>query len=127
MKKQFITEAKRMQQLAGILKENQMNENSLENKIKQWVEDNAGGYGPDEDDENYSKFNNEMNILLDDTLDVFNPGHYGDSTTMSPNDIVKDFIEDAVNIIAKYTMDYYGDSTSFSPENIKNEFYKFIK
>ena len=124
--KKLINEARRLQQLAGLIKESQLNENSLENKIKQWVDDNAGGYGPDEDDKNYSEFNNEMNILLDDTIDQFNPGYYGDSTSMSPNDIVKDFIEEAINIISKYTMDYYGDSTSFSPNDIEDEFYKFI-
>jgi NDP-sugar pyrophosphorylase family protein len=36
-------------------------------------------------------------------------------------------IEDAVDIIAKYTIGYYGDSTSFSPNDIKTEFYEFIK
>ena len=126
MKKQILNEEfKRMQKLAGILNENE--DNTLEAKIQQWVNDNAGGYGPDEDDENYPEFTNEMNILLDDTIDQFNPGHYGDSTSMSPNDILEDFIDEAINIISKYTMSYYGDSTSFSPGDIKNEFFEFVK
>jgi len=123
--KEFITEAKRMQELAGIIAENQSN--TLEGKLKQWVNDNAGGYGPSEDDKNYSEFQQKMNILLNNTLEDFNPDYYGDSTSMSPNDIISDFIEDAINIIADYTMDYYGDDTSFSPDDIKEEFYEFIK
>lgn len=124
MKKQLIIEAKRLQKLAGIITENNY---SLENKIKQWVNDNGGGYGPDKDDDSYPEFKKEMNALLFDTLEDFDPGNYGDSTTMSPNDILEDFIEEAINIIAKYTMDYYGDSTSFSPNDIKAEFYEFVK
>jgi hypothetical protein len=108
-----------------LLKENQ--ENSLENKIKQWVNSDAGGYGPDEDDEIYMDFKNEMNDLLQNVLEDFNPGNYGDSTTMSPDDILENFIENAIDIIAKYTMNYYGDNTSFSPEDIKNEFYEFVR
>jgi len=102
-------------------------ENSLENRIKQWVNSNAGGYGPDEDDEIYMDFKNEMNDLLQNTLEDFDPGNYGDSTTMSPDDILENFIENAIDVIGKYTMNYYGDSTSFSPEDIKNEFYKFVR
>ena len=103
------------------------NENSLKNKIEQWVNSNAGGYGPDEDDEIYMDFKNEMNDLLQNILEDFDPGDYGDSTTISPNDILEDFIENAIDIIAKYTINYYGDSTSFSPEDIKNEFYEFVR
>lgn len=125
--KQNLNEIKRIQQLAGILKENQMDENSLENKIKQWVENNAGGYGPDEDDKDYSEFNKEMNILLSNTLEDFNPDYYGDDTSMSPDEILEGFIDEAIDIIAKYTMEYYGDDTSFSPDDIKTEFYEFIK
>jgi hypothetical protein len=116
--KSFLAEGK-------LLKEDQ--ENSLENKIEQWVNSNAGGYGPDEDDEIYMDFKNEMNDLLQNVLEDFNPGNYGDSTTMSPDDILENFIENAIDIIAKYTMNYYGDSTSFSPEDIKNEFYEFVR
>ena len=116
--KSFLAEGK-------LLKEDQ--ENSLENKIEQWVNSNAGGYGPDEDDEIYMDFKNEMNDLLQNILEDFDPGNYGDSTTMSPDDILEDFIENAIDIIAKYTMNYYGDSTSFSPEDIKNEFYEFVR
>ena len=72
-------------------------------------------------------FKNEMNDLLQNILEDFDPGNYGDSTTMSPDDILEDFIENAIDIIAKYTMNYYGDSTSFSPEDIKNEFYEFVR
>ncbi len=115
--KKFLAEGK-------LLKED---ENSLENKIEQWVNSNAGGYGPDEDDEIYIDFKNEMNDLLQNTLEDFNPGNYGDSTTMSPDDILENFIENAIDIIGKYTMNYYGDSTSFSPEDIKNEFYEFVR
>ena len=99
----------------------------IEDKLKQYVYNNAGGYGPNEDDEDYPEFKNEMNLLLNNTLEDFNPEYYGDDTTMSPDDIVEDFIKDAINIISKYTMSYYGDSTSFSPEDIKDEFYDFIK
>ena len=116
--KSFLAEGK-------LLKEDQ--ENSLESKIEQWVNSNAGGYGPDEDDEIYMDFKNEMNDLLQNILEDFDPGNYGDSTTMSPDDILEDFIENAIDIIAKYTMNYYGDSTSFSPEDIKNEFYEFVR
>ena len=116
--KKFLAEGK-------LLKEDQ--ENSLENKIEQWVNSDAGGYGPDEDDEIYMDFKNEMNDLLQNILKDFDPGNYGDSTTMSPDDILEDFIENAIDIIAKYTMNYYGDSTSFSPEDIKNEFYEFVR
>jgi len=44
MKKQFITEAARMQKLAGILKENQINENN--DKLKEYHEFllDIGGY-----------------------------------------------------------------------------------
>jgi hypothetical protein len=115
--KKFLAEGK-------LLKED---ENSLENRIKQWVNDNAGGYGPDENDENYAAFTKEMNDLLQNILEDFDPGNYGDSTTMSPDDILEDFIENAIDIIAKYTMNYYGDSTSFSSEDIKNEFYEFVR
>jgi hypothetical protein len=118
-----LNEIKRMQQLAGLLKENQLNEVSLESKLQQWVDNNAGGYGPDENNE----FKKEINNLLYNTLEDFNPENYGDSTSMSPDDILEDFIEEAINIIAKYTMDDYGDSTSFSPNDIKDEFYEFIK
>jgi len=125
MKKQIISEEfKRMQKLAGIITET-IND-SVENKIQQWVNSNAGEYGPEEDDKNSFKFNNEMNLLLNDTLEDLNPDNYGDSTSMSPADIVEDFIEGAIEIIAKYTMNYYGDSTSFSPNDIKDEFYEFI-
>ena len=88
-----------------------INENindSLENKIQQWANDNAGGYGPDEDDENSFKFKDEMKTLLSNTLEP------------------KDFIDGAIDIIGKYTRDDYGDSTSFSPDDIKDEFYEFI-
>ena len=100
----------------------------LENQIKQWVNNNAGGYGPDEDDENSFKFKDEMKTLLDNTLEDFNPDYYGDDTTMSPDDILEDFIDGAIDIIGKYTVSggYYGDSTSFSPDDIKDEFYEFI-
>jgi hypothetical protein len=127
MKKQMINEQfRRMQKLAGIITENK--DNTLENQIKQWVNNNAGGYGPDEDDENSFKFKDEMKTLLDNTLEDFNPDYYGDDTTMSPDDILEDFIDGAINIIGKYTVSggYYGDSTSFSPDDIKDEFYEFI-
>ena len=121
--KQFLVENK-MTRNSRLLNEN---ENSLKNKIEQWVNSNAGGYGPDEDDEIYMDFKNEMNDLLQNILEDFDPGDYGDSTTISPNDILEDFIENAIDIIAKYTINYYGDSTSFSPEDIKNEFYEFVR
>jgi hypothetical protein len=129
----------RMNQLAGIITEGQArkmmeilnkeenNEYSFENLIKQWVNDNAGGYGPDEDDPQYFKFKKEMDILLNNTLEDFNPDYYGDDTTMSPDEILEDFIEEAINIISKYTMGYYGDDTSFSPGDIKDDFYVFVK
>jgi len=101
--------------------------NSLENKIQQWVNNNAGGYGPEETDSNYSKFSKEMNLLLSNTLEDFNPDYYGDDTSMSPDDILEDFINGAIDIIGNYTMGDYGDSTSFSPDDIKDEFYEFIK
>jgi hypothetical protein len=129
MKQQLITEAKRFQQLAGIITEN-INEDSsdsLETKIQQWANEDAGGYGPDEEsDPEYPEFKKEMDELLSDTLEAFDPGNYGDSTSMSPDDILEDFIDSAIDIISKYTMDYYGDSTSFSPSDIRDEFYKFI-
>ena len=106
-----------------------INENindSLENKIQQWANNNAGGYGPDEDDKNSFKFKDEMKTLLSNTLEDFNPDYYGDDTTMSPGEILEDFIDGAIDIIGNYTMDYYGDSTSFSPDDIKDEFYEFI-
>ena len=125
MKKQILNEQfRRMQKLAGIITENE--DNTLENQIKQWVNNNAGGYGPDEDDKNSFKFKDEMKTLLDNTLEDFNPDYYGDDTTMSPDDILEDFIDGAIDIIGKYTMDDYGDSTSFSPDDIKDEFYEFI-
>jgi len=120
-----------MQMLAGIITEEQyktiLNEdNTLENKIQQWVNDNAGGYGPDENDDDLNKFNEEMKILLNNTLEDFNPDYYGDDTTMSPDDILEDFIDGAIDIIGNYTMEYYGDDTSFSPGDIKDDFYEFI-
>jgi hypothetical protein len=125
MKKQILSEEiKRLQKLAGIINENK--DNTLETKIKQWINNNAGGYGPEETDPNYSKFVKEMNPLLNNTLEDFNPDYYGDDTSMSPNDILEDFIDGAIDIISKYTMGDYGDSTSFSPDDIKNEFYEFI-
>ena len=105
----------KMKKLAGLLSEGEYakallrENNSLENKIQQWVNDNAGGYGPEEDDPNYDKFTMEMKTLLSNTLEV------------------EDFINKAIGIIADYTMSYYGDSTSFSPNDIKDEFYEFIK
>jgi len=122
---------RRMQILAGIITEEQyktiLNEdNTLENKIQQWVNDNAGGYGPDENDDNLNKFNGEMKILLNNTLEDFNPDYYGDDTTMSPDDILEDFIDGAIDIIGNYTMEYYGDDTSFSPGDIKDDFYEFM-
>ena len=99
----------------------------LENQIKQWVNNNAGGYGPDENDPQYSDFEKEMNMLLNNTIENFNPDYYGDSTTMSPDEILEDFIREAIKIIAKYTMGYYGDDTSFSPDEIKMDFYEFFK
>jgi hypothetical protein len=83
-----------------------------EDKIQQWVDMNAGGYGPDEDDENFPEFKKEMKDLLDNSL-----------TTMN----LEDFIEDAIDIIEKYTINYYGDDTSFSPDDIKDDFYEFVK
>ena len=125
MAKQILSEEfRRMQKIAGIINEN-IND-SLENKIQQWANDNAGGYGPDEDDENSFKFKDEMKTLLSNTLEDFNPDYYGDDTTMSPGEILEDFIDGAIDIISNYTMDYYGDSTSFSPDDIKDEFYEFI-
>ena len=105
----------------------EIDNNSLENKIQQWVNSNAGGYGPEETDSNYSKFSKEMNLLLSNTLEDFNPNYYGDDTSMSPDDILEDFINGAIDIISNYTMEDYGDSTSFSPNDIKDEFYEFIK
>ena len=84
----------------------------IENKIQQWVDMNAGGHGPDEDDENFPEFKKEMKDLLNSSL-----------TTMS----LEDFIENAIDIIEKYTINYYGDDTSFSPDDIKNDFYEFVK
>ena len=107
MAKQILSEEfRRMQKIAGIINEN-IND-SLENKIQQWANDNAGGYGPDEDDENSFKFKDEIKTLLSNTLEP------------------KDFIDGAIDIIGKYTRDDYGDSTSFSPDDIKDEFYEFI-
>jgi hypothetical protein len=123
----------KMKKLAGLLKEGEYakallrENNSLEDKIQQWVNNNAGGYGPEENDPNYGEFTIKMKTLLSNTLEEFNPDYYGDSTTMSPNDILEDFIDGAIDIISDYTMDYYGDSTSFSPDDIKDEFYEFIK
>jgi hypothetical protein len=107
----------RMQMLAGIITEGQykakLNEEmGKEDKIQQWVDTNAGGYGPDEDDENFPEFKKEMKDLLDNSL-----------TTMN----LEDFIENAIDIIEKYTINYYGDDTSFSPDDIKDDFYEFIK
>ena len=127
MKQRLSEEFLRMQKLAGIIHENEMGGNSEEAKLQQWVANNAGGYGPDEDDENYAAFTSEMKALLDNTIEDFNPDYYGDSTSMSPDDILEDFIEEAINIIGKYTMDYYGDSTSFSPDDIKSDFYEFME
>jgi hypothetical protein len=125
MKKQILSEEfRRMQKLAGIINEN-IND-SLETKIKQWVEDDAGGYGPEKTDPNHSNFAKELNQLLNNALEDFNPDNYGDDTTMSPDDILEDFIEEAINIIGKYTMGYYGDSTSFSIGDITDDFYEFI-
>jgi hypothetical protein len=125
MKKPILSEEfRRMRTLAGIINENI--DNNLENKIKQWVDDNAGGYGPEETDPNYPKFVKEMNLLLYNTLEDFNPDYYGDDTTMSPDDILEDFIEEAINIIGKYTMGNYGDSTSFSIGDITDDFYEFM-
>ena len=125
MKKQILSEEFcRMQKLAGIINENI--DNSLENKIKYWVDDNAGGYGPEETDPNYPKFVREMNLLLNNTLEDFNPDYYGDDTTMSPDNILEDFIEGAIDIIGTYTMSYYGDDTSFSPGDIEDDFYEFM-
>jgi hypothetical protein len=125
MKKPILSEEfRRMRTLAGIINENI--DNNLENKIKQWVDDNAGGYGPEETDPNYPKFVEEMNLLLYNTLEDFNPDYYGDDTTMSPDDILEDFIEEAINIIGKYTMGNYGDSTSFSIGDITDDFYEFM-
>ena len=126
MKKQILNEEfKRMQVLAGILNENEGN--TLETKIQQWVNDNAGGYGPEESNPSYSEFKSKMDSLLTNTLEDLNPDYYGDDTSMSPNDIVEDFIDEAVNIISEYTMGDYGDSTSFSPDDIKDEFFEFVK
>lgn len=105
----------------------EIDNNPLENKIQQWVNNNAGGYGPEKTDSNYSKFSKEMNLLLSNTLEDFNPDYYGDDTSMSPDDILEDFINGAIDIIGNYTMGDYGDSTSFSPNDIKDEFYEFIK
>ena len=125
MKKQILSEEfRRMRTLAGIINENI--DNNLENKIKQWVDDNAGGYGPEETDPNYPKFVEEMNLLLYNTLEDFNPDYYGDDTTMSPDDILEDFIKGAIDIIGNYTMGDYGDSTSFSIDDITDDFYEFI-
>jgi hypothetical protein len=74
----------------------EIDNNSLENKIQQWVNNNAGGYGPEETDSNYSKFSKEMNLLLSNTLEDFNPDYYGDDTSMSPDDILEDFINGAI-------------------------------
>jgi len=127
MKKQILNEEfHRMQKLAGILNENENEDKTVENQLQQWVNDNAGGYGPDEDDNNLDKFNKEMKILLNNTLEDFNPDYYGDDTTMSPDDILEDFIEGAIDIIGTYTMSYYGDDTSFSPGDIEDDFYEFM-
>ena len=67
-----------------------------------------------------------MKILLNNTLENLNPDYYGDDTSMSPNDILEEFIEEAIDIIGTYTMDYYGDDTSFSPGDIKDDFYEFM-
>jgi len=129
MNKEFL----KMQKTAGLITENQYrkklaeNKDTFENKIQQWVNDNAGGYGPEETDSDYPKFKEEMNTLLSNTLESFDLDNYGDSTSMSPSDILEDFINDALEIILKYTTDYYGDSTSFSPDDVKNEFYEFIE
>ena len=129
MNREFL----KMQKTAGLITENQYrkklaeNKDTFENKIQQWVNDNAGGYGPEETDSNYPEFKEEMNTLLSNTLESFDLDNYGDSTSMSPSDILEDFINDALEIIFKYTTDYYGDSTSFSPDDVKDEFYEFIE
>ena len=126
MKKQIISEEfKRMQKLAGILNENE--DNTLESKIQQWANNNAGGYGPEKTDPNYSEFKSKIDSLLFNTLEDLNPDYYGDDTSMSPDDILEEFIDEAINIISEYTMGDYGDSTSFSPDDIKSEFYEFVK
>ena len=107
-----------------LLKENQ---NPEEHKLKQWVEEDGGGYGPNEDDANYPEFKEKMNNLLTNTIEDLNPGNYGDSTSMSYDDILEDFIEEAISIIFDYTKEEYGDSTSFSPDDIKDDFYEFMK
>jgi hypothetical protein len=110
--------------LSGIITEN--SNDGLESKIQQWVNSNAGGYGPEVGDPNINKFKVEIENLLSNTLEDFNPDYYGDDTTMSPKDILEDFIDGAIDIISKHTMDNYGDSTSFSPDDIKDEFYEFV-
>jgi hypothetical protein len=122
----IITEGQ-VRKMMEILNEEENNEYSFKNLIKQWINDNTGGYGPDKDDPQYFKFKKEMDILLNNTLEDFNPDYYGDDTTMSPDEILEDFIEEAINIISKYTMGYYGDDTSFSPRDIKDDFYVFVK
>ena len=126
MSKQIISEEfKHMQKFAGILNKNK--DNTLESKIQQWANNNAGGYGPEETDPNYSEFKSKIDSLLFNTLEDLNPDYYGDDISMSPDDILEEFIDEAINIISEYAMGDYGDSTSFSPDDIKNEFYEFVK
>jgi hypothetical protein len=121
--KKFLVENK----LTTVSKKLNKSPMGVEDLIKQWVNNNAGGYGPEKDDPKYSKFRKEMNILLNNTLEDFNPDNYGDSTSMSPDEMLEGFIEEAIGIISKYTMDYYGDGTSFSPDDIRSDFYDFVK
>jgi hypothetical protein len=98
------------------------NKLSLEEKLKGWVEFNAGGYvdTSDMEDEDKDKFERELNTLLQNTLRKL------DSDPSLKDKILKNFVDNSLDIVAEYSMGNYGDSTSFSPEEYKEGFYKFI-
>ena len=121
---------KRMQLIAGLITESEYRESmseaenklSLEEKLKGWVEFNAGGYvdTSDMEDEDKDKFERELNTLLQNTLRKL------DSDPSLKDKILKNFVNNSLDIVAKYSMGNYGDSTSFSPEEYKEGFYEFI-
>jgi hypothetical protein len=121
---------KRMQLIAGLITESEYRESmseaenklSLEEKLKGWVEFNAGGYvdTSDMEDEDKDKFERELNTLLQNTLRKL------DSDPSLKDKILKNFVDNSLDIVAEYSMGNYGDSTSFSPEEYKEGFYEFI-
>jgi hypothetical protein len=109
-----LDEAKKMNEAENKL--------SLEEKLKGWVEFNAGGYvdTSDMEDEDKDKFERELNTLLQNTLRKL------DSDPSLKDKILKNFVDNSLDIVAEYSMGNYGDSTSFSPEEYKEGFYEFI-